>query len=482
MKSLKKNFVYNLINNVTSVLFPLITAPYVARVLEPEGLGLFNFASGYAAYFGVFAALGTYSYATREISKVRDTLEGMSKIISELMSIKMATCFITSVFFIASIFVLPKLYANWVLFIIAGISIYLGPIQVEWYFAGKEDFKFLTTRSLIIRVLTVASVFLFVKSRSDLIIFMALNVLYSIGGNIWGFWVMRKDGVRITLSYKNTTKHLRPLMILFMSSIAISIYTVLDTLMLGFLSGYSEVGYYTSASNISKTILGVVTSLSAVAMPRMSYYFKNKDYENINDLMAKSLSLISFLAFPISIGLICIAPTFVPLFYGAEFMGTIVPLMIMSGVIIAISINNLFGFQVLISMSHDKESMTAVFVGALVNFTLNLFIIPRFGAVGASITSLFAEFVIVGVTLYYVRKKTQVKFGRGAKDLWISFGASLTFVPIAYLLSMLLSGWWLVGVTVGVCVIVYYIIQRSVKGMGYTLLSPYVSKILRIKV
>jgi len=214
--------------------------------------------------------------------------------------------------------------------------------------------------------------------------------------------------------------------------------------MLGFIRDYQEVGYYTNAMHMSKVILTAVTSLSIVAVPRVSYYMKNKDYENINILMNKSFSVVSFLAFPVAIGMACISPTFVPLFFGVKFMGSIVPLMILSMLIIAIGLNNLTGVQMLIGMGLDKLFLYSVLVGTISNFVLNCVLIPLLGATGASIASVIAESLILLVTIYFVYHRTEIRITKWV-DLIKALLGALLFIPLILFLKTILDGWWLVA-------------------------------------
>ena len=442
-QSLKKNLVYNILINLSSVIFPFITAPYVARVLEPEGVGLFNFANTYAGYFALVAALGIPTYGVREVAKVRDDREKLQTLVSQLISINVLTTIIVTIIYLLSIAFIGQLNENYIIFIVAGIVLYMAPFKTNWFFNGLENFGFLTLRTLAMRVLSLVALFMFVHKKDDLIIYIIIYVLSAVLGDIWNYVMMINNNARPRFTLRGLKQHLNPLFVLFSSAIAISIYTILDTLMIGFISEYSQVGYYNSASHISKAILAAVTSLSAVAIPRISHYLKNGETEKINELVNKSFYFVSFLAFPISIGIFCIAPVFVPLFFGEEFYGAIVPLQILGFLIVAIGLNNLSGVQILIGMGYDKLFLYSVLVGTFVNFSLNSVLIYYMGAVGASIASIAAEIIILFVTTVYVYKKTSIRINN-IKDIAISFAGSLILFPVFWGLSMVLDNWMLV--------------------------------------
>ncbi len=461
-RSIKRNYLYNLLLNITSVITPLITAPYVARVLEPDGVGLFNFANTYAEYFSLFAMLGITTYGVREVAKVRDDKETLSKLMSQLMSLVALSALIVAAVYLLSVFLVNKINENYVIFLIAGFVVYLAPFKINWFYQGIENFGFITLRTLVIRVISIICLFVFVREKSDLILYIILHVLGGVVADIWNFVKMWQFGVKPQFTITGLKPHLSPMFILFTSSIAISIYTVLDTLMLGFLRDYSEVGFYTNAMHMSRVALTLVTSLSIVAVPRVSYYMKDKDYGKINELMGKSFKIISFLAFPSAIGLSCISPVFVPLFFGEHFMGSVIPLMILSMLIIAIGLNNLTGVQILVGMGYDKLFLYSVLVGTFTNFLMNCILIPLWGAVGASIASVFAETLILFVTTVFVYKKTPIRI-TGWSDILKALLGALSFIPIMLIMTYFIRGWILVVFYIITCGLTYLLIETIIK-------------------
>lgn len=481
MASIKKNFAYNILLNLSNFLFPFITGPYTARVLEPDGIGLASFACNYAGYFVLFAGLGYYSYTIREVSKLRDDLKERQKFVSQIFTLLTINALVVFSVFLGSILILPKMCEHFLIFLIAGFSIISVPFNIEWYFGGMERFGFITLRNLVMRCIAIACLFIFVKSKSDLYIYMLLFVVSSIGGTIWNLTEMKKDGVVLRFVKSGIKRHYKPMSILFASSVAISVYTMVDTLMLGLISDYSEVGFYHNATSIAKTLLAVVTSLSAVAVPRVAYYAKQKNIEALNQLVSKSFCIISFLAIPSMFGLICIAPTFVPLFYGEAFRGAIVPLMIMSGVIVAIGFNNITGIQILIAMGYDSLFLKCVLVGTFSNFAMNLAMIPYLGASGAAASSVVAESLILVATIVCVKKHTPVRFRNIVPDILKALLAASLFIPVTVGIKTVLDGWLAIFATVASCVIIYILVQKILKNSSYELLSSVVADFIKFK-
>lgn len=469
MKSIKLNFLYNIILNLSRIAFPLITAPYVARVLEPDGVGLANFANSYASYFALFAALGTQFYGSREVSKIRDDIEQKKQFVSQIFSLLICTSLFFSVVYVFSLLWVQQLNKNMMVFLVAGIVLFSTPFKIDWFFAGLEEFGFITLRSMIIKVLGVAFLFIFVHEKSDLLIYVFLTALAVVLNELWNFFKLMKMGVRLKFTI-HFSRHVKPLLILFSSAVAISVYTILDTLMLGFMREYSEVAYYNSSSHIARSFLAVTTSLSAVAIPRMSYYVKNGKWSDINDLMKKSMSIIGFLSFPIAIGTVAIAPDFVPLFFGSKFYGAIIPLQIMIFVVVVIGLNNLTGSQILIGLGLDKFLLISVSLGAVANFCLNVFFIPKYGASGAAFTSVIAEILILIMTSYFVIKKTSIRFGASFKDLLFSALSASIFLPVTLILKNYIEGWCLVFAVFFVAGAAYIALQYLLKNKSIIIL------------
>ena len=462
MASIKRNFAYNALLNVSRVIFPLITAPYISRVLEPDGIGLFNFANTYAGYFALFAVLGIPFYGIREVAKIHEDKEGLSKLVSELISVSFIATFFVALIYVASIFLIGQLDENRVIFLVSGLLLYFAPFRIDWFYSGLEQFKYITLRTVIIRTVSIICMFIFVRTKSDLLIYVILNVCGTICGDIWNYVKLLQSGVRPRLTFVGLKKHLSPLFILFASSIAISIYTILDTLMLGFMTDYQQVGYYNNAMHLSKAVLMIVTSLSAVMIPKMSQYCQAHEYDKINDLVNKSFSVVSFFAIPAAVGIACLAPTFVPLFFGAKFGGSIVPLMILSMLIVAVGLNNLLGMQILIPMNLDTAFLRSILAGTVSNFVLNLILIPKLGANGASLSSVIAESVIVVVMYLYV-KRASVHFVGIKSKLIKPLCGSLLFIPTYLGLYQLFHGWWLIFIYITCAGIVYLISQKLLR-------------------
>ena len=456
-KSIKKNYIYNILLNISKVIFPLITAPYVSRVLEPDGVGLFNFANTYANWFALFAALGIPYYGIREIARIKDDKEKQIQFVSEIISLSLISTFLLTVLLIISLIFVPQLNENYLIFLLASIVLYFTPLRTEWFFSGKEEFGYITLRSLIIKTISVILLFILVKTKNDLIAYVVLNALSVVANDIWNFVKLYRLNIRpfFTLNFKH---HIKPLLVLFSSTIALYVYTALDTLMLGFLSDYTEVGYYNCATHLSKALVPIVTSLAAVVLPRVTQFRDESRWEDINTLLNKSFSLAGFLSFPITFGIVSVAPIFVPLFFGEQFYGTILPLQIVIFTTIAIGYSNITGIQILLGFGLDKYFLYSIITGTITSFTLDLILIPQFGAVGASISSVFAEIMVLSSMLYFVYKYTQVRFLR-ITELIITLIISSLFLIISRIVFSQINGWTGFTAVFFSCSIIYLLLQ-----------------------
>jgi O-antigen/teichoic acid export membrane protein len=428
--SLKKNVLYNTILTVSNVAFPIITTPYVSRVLGVENIGIVNFATTYASYFALFAALGIPIYGIREIAKHNNDPNARNQIFSELFLINCFSTVIFSLVYLVTIFSVPAFYQDREFLLVAGVSVLFVPLNTDWFFSGREKFKLVTIRSLIAKLISIGGLFIFVRTREDIIPYLLLIIVANLSSQIWNFGYMLKKEVKFQFNNIKIRKHLNAVLILFTSNIAISIYTMLSTLLLGFMSDYTQVGYYTSAIKVSKIILPIVTSMSLVMVARINTIKgENNSHEEVSRLLNRSFEFMMMLAIPATIGLMVIAPRFVPLFFGAEFIPATDSMQLLSLLILIIGLSNLFGIQALISMGHEKKFLIAVLFGTVSNFCLNLLLIGKYGAFGASAASVIAEIIVTVTTFIFAAKVIRIRIN--SKGIFQPIAAALLIIPVS---------------------------------------------------
>lgn len=401
--NIKRNYILNLIQQILALITPLITTPYISRVIGAEGIGIYSYTSSIASYFALFAALGTISYGQREISYVQDNREKRTIVFWNTVLRSFIT---TSICFVAyGIFTyFQRDYRQ--IFAILSISIIEVALNITWLFMGMEEFGKIVKRNIVVRFLNIAFIFLFVKKTEDLPIYV-LGVTAVTGIGHLSLWPYLPQYIGLPKLKKLHPFHdFKTVITLFIPTIAISIYTVLDKTMIGILtSNPAENGYYEQAIKITIISLTFVTALGAVMVPRIGALFAKKNTRQIQDYMYKSYRFVCFLGIPFCLGIIGTSSNFVPWFFGPSFEAVIPVLNTLSFIIIMTALSNTTGIQYLVPTQRQNYLTLSVIIGAVVNFSLNLIIIPIWGAIGAAWTSVVAECCVTAIQLCFVRKE-----------------------------------------------------------------------------
>lgn len=439
-KSLKKNFVFNLINTVSALLFPLITFPYASRILMADGIGQVQFYHSIINYIVLLSSLGIPLYGIKEIARVRDNTEELSRTTIELISLGIILSVIGYIIVGVLCCTVGKVQDNIPLFLILSSSILITSIGCPWFYSGVEEFEYITVVGLIVK--TVSAIFLFcvVETKDDLLLYGVYTVIGSIGGYFINFIRLRKyiSLSGISLKSINCWRHIKPAAAIFLFNIVTSIYINLDTVMLGFLTDSTSVGYYTGATKISHIMVTVVTSFGAVLLPRSSNLIKNNRTEDFYTLSSKSYNLISMLSFPIMCGIILLAPSIILLFCGNGFLPSVTTLRLIAPIIVFIGMSNLVGLQMLYPLGKIKLVTISTCVGATVNLVLNYALIPLFAHNGAAIATVIAELSVAVTQLLMVR--TLIPFSLLSRRTVIYFVSSLLMTFVCYFLMNFFSG------------------------------------------
>lgn len=405
-KSIAKNFMYNLLFQMVTLFMPLITVPYVSRILGKEGIGVYSYTFSIVQYFIILGTLGISMYANRQIAYVRDDKEKMSKTFWSITFLKVITTSIALMVYMV-IFGFKKEYGN--VYLIQSINILAAAIDISWLYMGLEDFKKTVTRNLIVKIIGVTCIFIFVKSYDDLSKYTSINALMAILGNLVMWRYVPKTVSKIKIKFSDIIEHITPTLQLFIPQIAIQIYAVLDKTMLGVLANTGEVGLYEQSEKIIKLVLGLVTSLGVVMLPRMSNTFANGDNEKMNGYLNKSLQGVAYISIPMAVGLAAISKEFVPWFFGADFGAVSYLMTILTPMLFFIAISNVLGIQYLLPTNRTKEFTASVSIGAIINVILNFILIPRYKAIGTCIATVIAEFGVTLVQYISLRKNIEKK-------------------------------------------------------------------------
>ena len=446
-KSIKINFLMNTILSLSSIIFTLITFPYISRVLQPEGLGKVTFASSIVSYFLMFSQLGIPTYGIRVCAQVRDDKEKLSKTVHELSFISLVITIISYMFFIFAIMFVPRLQEDKILYIIISITMILSVFGVEWLYKGLEEYTYITVRSIIFKFISVIFMFLLIHSKDDFVIYGAISVFASSASNVLNFINSRKYINYKWIGNYNLKHHIKPILVFFAMSCATTIYTNLDTVMLGFIKTDIDVGYYNAAIRVKSLLVTFVTSLGTVLLPRASYYVENNMVEDFKKIIGKSLSFTLIISIPLVAYFICFAEEVIMFLSGANYVNSILPMQILMPTILLIGITNVTGMQMMVPLGLEKQVLISEVLGAIVDLVINIMMIPNFSYVGAAIGTLIAEIIVMTYQLFILRESILSFFKNyNYFKIIITIVAAMLlsifvkFLNIGYFFKILISG------------------------------------------
>ena len=400
--SLKKNIAISTVYQVLLIILPIITAPYVARVLGPDQSGIYDYTNSIQTYFAMFAALGTASYGAREIARVRDDAALRSKLFweIELMTVMTsAVCIIVWFIFIA----FTPQYK--VIYLVLTMGLFSTMFDISWFFAGMEQFKYTVTKNAACKLIGVVLVFLFVKKQEDLLLYIIIITASTMIGNLSMWLYVPRFTQKVDFKTLKFGRHFRETLIYFIPSIATSVYTVLDRTLIGVITkNKAENGFYHYTMQIVNMMKALTfSSLNMVLGSRIAYLFAEEKYDEIKVRIRDSINYILFMGIGICFGLSGVAKRFVPVFLGPGYDRVIIMLMLMSPIVVIIGVSNCLGSQYYTPSGNRKLSAKFIIIGALVNLVLNLILIPRYWGYGAIAASLIAEMVITVLYLKFCK-------------------------------------------------------------------------------
>lgn len=402
---IKQNFIYNLILSFSQIVFPVIVFSYVSHKIGPIGMGRIAFVESICRYAIIFSALGIPIYGVREISKVKNDIAKIKKIFTELFLIHLLFTSLVVLIYLALVFSNKQLNQNINFYLFGLFSIYASVFQIEWLYQGLEKFKYIAIRTIIFRILWFFTVVLYVDNASDTFLFYGLTVGNLVFSAIVNFILLKRIfNEKIFSKVFDLTHHLRPLFILFITSVSITIYVLLDTVMLGFLSSEKYVGIYSVSAKISRIPTILISSLGTVLIPQLSESVGAKNDLRFKELIHKSLNFVYLVSFPIVFLIISLSENLLMIFSGNDYLLGSSCLSMMSISVFLIGLSNIYGLQILTPLSKDKYLTYSVIMGMIVSICSNFFLIPVFGIFGAAISSVMAELTVTVATFYFARR------------------------------------------------------------------------------
>ena len=406
--SVKTNYILNLINTGTQMLFPLITFPYACRVIEADGIGQVNFFSSIIGYISLFTCLGIPMYAIREIARDRNDVVKMNRTAIEILLLHALLTIAGYLVVTLLCLTVPQIRADIPLFLVLSLAIFFTAIGCEWFYQGIEDFKYITIRGLIVKVVSVVLLFLLVKTKDDLLYYGVYSVIGILGGNIFNFIRLRKYIHRknIIFSELNISHHIKPVLQVFSFNVVVSVYLQLNPVLLGFIKDALAVGYFTAATKIMQVVMKLSSCLGAVMLPRTSNLIAEHKVKEFNALIQKSYDFTIAISLPLTCGLLFAAPYIIKVLCGHEFIPATLASQIIAPIILMVGISNVMGIQVLYPKGKIKTVIHCCLIGAVVDLVLNICLIPAFSYNGTAIAYLCAE--ISTMASMYIIAKTHI--------------------------------------------------------------------------
>ena len=445
-----KNYLYNLSYQILIIILPVITIPYVTRIFTSEDLGNYGFYNSIVSYFALFSMLGIGIYGTKQIAATND----VSITFWNIYAIQLISSALAIFVYLIAIFSIPQM--GGVIPLMVGVVLFERMFDISWLFSGKEDFRKITLRNTVVRLVGVICIFTFIKSSDDLYLYIFLIVTINFLGQLV-MWIPAKKFIkRPSFNTKIMKKNLHPIVLLFLPQVAISLYVVLDRTLLGLLGSYSDVGIYEQGQKLTSILITVVTSLGVVMLPRVANLLSERRDKEAQNMLKFSFILYNLIIFPMIFGLIAVNEVFVKLFLGQNFQDVKYVLYIIVFNLMFIGWTNILGYQVLVVRNKNKEFMLSTTIPAFVSVAVNIAVIPFFGYIGASITSVVVEILVFAIQWYYSRNiiNKNLLFN---KDLAKIICSSLVMFGAVMLCKM----------TLGLDGIIGLIIYLAVGGISY---------------
>lgn len=401
-----KNYIYNMSYQVLLLVVPLVTMPYISRVLGPEGLGEFSYTNSIMSYFVLFGSLGISLYGSRQIAYVQNDIQQRSQIFWEITILKILTTVISGL----GLIIFLMVYKDYHLLIIAQSLILISvAFDSSWYFMGVEDFKKTVLRNIIVKIISLILIFTLVKSKSDLLTYILIIGGSTLFGNIALIPFLINEIQFFNVKKLKIVQHIVPVTFLFLPQLATQIYLVVNKTMLGQMVSIKAVGFFSSSDTLVRLALTIVSALSAVLMPRIANLIAHGKGQSVEIYMSKSFEFINFLSLPMMAGITVLAPKFVPLFLGSNFTVVSTLIIIEAPVIILISWSIAVTNQFLIPSKMNKEYIISTLVGAISNVILNIILINLYGVYGAIFATLISELLVIVYLAFSIKHKLAIR-------------------------------------------------------------------------
>lgn len=462
VKSVKYNFIMNIILTASTFIFPLITLRYVSPILLPEGVGKVNVATSISQYFSMVAMLGVPTYGIRACAQVRDDRRKLSQTVQEILLLNLLISIFVYIAYFIAVLNVPKMHDDAALYWIMSTTIIFNVIGVEWLYKGLEQYSYITIRSIIFKAVALILMFLFVKDKGDYAVYGAISIVAGVGSNLLNFINLRKFVDFRPADKLNIRRHLKEVMIFFLMAAATTIYTNLDNVMLGFMQNDTQAGYYGTAIKVKSLLVSLVTALSAVLLPRVSYYIENGMKDEFVRVSKKALNFVFMLALPVTVYFIFYARESIFLLSTDAFEDSIIPMQIIMPTVLLIGLTNVLGIQILVPLGKEKMVFYSVLAGGIVDFVVNAICIPTMAASGAAFGTLIAETVVLIVQVFVLRKQIR-ELVSDIKIVKLSVATAVAAFACLWIKMLSLSNFLSLFISVIIFIAVYVIMLLAFK-------------------
>ncbi|WP_270781610.1 flippase [Lactobacillus amylovorus] len=402
-KSLGVNAFLNGLRSVLNLFFPLITFPYVSRVLSVPGIGIYNFSNTYISYFILIAGLGIATYAVREGAKYRENKDKINDFVSQIFSLNMIATVIAYLLLFASLIIFKNLRNYISCILIFSLQILFTTLGTEWIYTIYEDYTYITIRSIVFKMISIVLLFLLVRRPEDYLIYAAITVFSAVGSNLLNF-IHARNFVHIKLTTKTNWKyHLKPILIIFASAIAVTIYVSSDTTILGLLKNDYAVGIYSTSVKIYQIAQGLLSALLTVTIPRLAFLWGRRHISEYNQVLSKVIDSLGILVLPAAVGLIMLSREIILIIASEKYLPSVNSLRIISWAIIFSIFSWIFSDCVLIPAKRENFVLRNTVITAIENIILNFILIPFLSYDGTSLSTVIAEFTVMIMNGYSCR-------------------------------------------------------------------------------
>lgn len=464
-RTLTENVFYNALYQVLATVLPIITTPFVARTLGRHSNGIHSFTESLVTYFIIIGSIGTSLHGIRKIAYVSDDEEQLAKATAEIMLLKLILMGVTLAVYIPTLCINNE-FAY--IYRIQIINIIANGIDISWFYQGVEDFKRVTVRNLIVKLLFIVALFIFIRKPSDLELYVFFTVASAFIGNLIMIYYLPKYINLKFIKKLNPFYHIKPSITLFIPQAMNYIYSLLDRSMLGWMTNTDNVSIYDQAQRLIRMVTAILQSVGYAMMARVANLTAENDKESIKEYICKSFNFNLFLAFPITFGILGVADDFIPFFLGSEYLEVAPTLKILSVLMLTMSINSILGVQILMPMGKEKIYTIATTVGAIVNVLVNIVLIPSLGIVAACISSIIAEIAVLVISYWNVRDMLDISKILKS-NLWVVLASVVMYfivrlvalINVATIIKLLLE----VLVGAGVYFLIMFITRNQIFNM-----------------